>query len=166
MNFYFKSCIITFVLFCAGCASQVQKISSSPELCENIRIFSEGTVIGSSQTVTFFTDGDEGLFATKNCTWSNMEIKGRKLCEWLSVNIGTEFMSQNISRVLACFTDNKSLNGKNFRIKEWSGKFTIYEPYKDVQNIDIDFEYSYNKKSVNVRNYFSITVRGVNNSEE
>lgn len=164
MNLFAKEIIAATALLCTSCAAAPEK-TPTPELCKQIHEFSEGLGIGGSRSAAMRTEQGNGILPTKICKPSGMDAKEVTLCKWLSALLSAEFMAANISRVVACFTDSKSLFSKGVQINELSGKFTISEPYKDIKNIDIDVEYAFKNSIEDRRNYFAITVRGVQNAD-
>lgn len=157
--------VAVFAMLCAGCAA-LAKDPTPTELCLRIQEFSKGIEIGSSRNIILSTVQGSDAFPTKFCKPSSMDGRSRDLCEWMSVNMSAEFMGQNIGRVIACITNSKGLFGKDIQVNELTGRFTISEPFKDAKNIDVDFAFHFKSDVGNLRNYFSITVRGVDNAEQ
>ncbi|MBI3730907.1 MAG: hypothetical protein HY254_21560 [Burkholderiales bacterium] len=135
-------------------------------VCDELKMFSQGIEVGESRKITFITEDGKGIFPQKFCKHSTADERGIRFCEWLSVNSSSEYMESNITRIISCITNSKNIFSKKIRINELIGKFTISDPFIEVLNIDVDFEYYFNSVSKNGRNYFSITVRGVNNSDD
>ena len=128
------------------CCAGSQDISAMPDgLCKKIYQFSETVNIGQIRSVSLAISHTNGAFGAKTCTASAMDKPEREFCEWLSRNTSNEFMAQNISRAIACIANTKAFSGKS--------------------NIDIDFEYNFGNLSSMPEDFFTITVRGVDNSD-
>ena len=136
------------------------------ELCKQIQKFSKDLKIGNSRSVTLTISQDRESLFKKTCKPSSMDEKGKTLCEWLSANTSNEFMLPNISHVMACVTNGKTLSGRDIQVKELSGKLTIFSPFSDVKNIVIDFDYNFKDALQDAGDYFVITIRGVDYSDK
>lgn len=139
------------------CLAQVES-STQSELCKKIKEFTEQVEIGASRGVTLSAEFGTNVFPVKHCKPLHMDSNELALCKWLSMNMSTEFMAQNIYRVMACLTGVKQVPGANVIAVNLIGKFEMFGPFENLDDAIVEFEYNYQGNYLKTsKPYFSLT---------